>query len=198
MAVKAVSKSDNGNALVTREQMREISRNERFSDANLRQITTMEQAIAAAREVYGDVLNVGDHLGTGFSVLDREEKMKLVDVPFFILHMSFNEGDHGEEGFVSLTIMTGDDKRFVINDGSSGIRSQCEELVTENQGRFGGYMVHGGLRMSEYTTCTSCEMPRKESSKECSNILSNGSQCGDTKTARGKGETFYLDTTIPQ
>jgi hypothetical protein len=78
-----------------------------------------------------------------------EDKRQLVDVPFVSLQWRFNPGDYANE-FVSATILTRDNKLFILNDGSKGICRQYKEL-TEKTGEQRGPILHtAGLRVSEY------------------------------------------------
>jgi len=92
--------------------------------------------------------------GTGFEVC--EDKRQLVRVPFIVLDWRFSEGDHGR--FVSMTVVTRDGRKLIINDGSTGIRQQMEKITEDRLKRFegdltkahAGLAVPKGLRVSEY------------------------------------------------
>lgn len=125
----------------------------RFSDTDLRNISSFEDAIRLAEQAYGSVVDATDEIGSGFIMLDNKDR--LCDVPFLILSVSFPEGDYrnpdtGEMSHfavVRLVTQTGD--RFVVTDGGHGIYSQLDEFVVRS-GRTGGILVKGGLRKSEY------------------------------------------------
>lgn len=170
--------------------IRETSQMERFSDDELQAINSHADAISKLAELYGEVVDVGETLGNGFAVLPAKDKTKLIGVPFVILNVSFNHGDYGDGGFASMAVVTGDDKRFIVNDGSSGIYEQLMRLASKT-GRYGGFSVSQGLRASEYETCTNCGKPRPDAEFVCET-------CGDENNARGKGQTFYLDTSTAQ
>lgn len=197
---KTVAKADEkkGVAKLDRDQARELSRTERMTNSELKNITSFAEAMEYVREQYQESQSVADNLGNGFTVLSKDEKDRLVSVPFMILGFTLNEGDYGDDGFCSLQIVTSDDRRFILNDGGAGIREQLFELLEENPGRYGGYFVPRGLSMSEYDTCLGCGQPRRETVDTCKNTLRNGSVCGDEDTKRGKGSTFYLDTSDAQ
>lgn len=198
MAGKSVSKSDNKSVALDHARLKELSRSERVADRDLRNITSFADAMAYIQQHYDEAVNVAENLGNGFTVLDRDEKDRLVGVPFLILGYTLNDGDYGDEGFCSLMIVTGEDKRFVINDGGAGIREQLLDLAEQYPGRFGGFFVPRGLSVSTYATCPGCNRPRRESVEVCTNLLSNGSECGNTETKRGEGSTYYLDTSDAQ
>lgn len=116
----------------------------RFDDDTLRSIRSFDDALAAARAVDGDILDVADsELSTGFAVLDTNGKARLVGVPFIVLDWRFANGEKGE--FVSLSIVTKHNEKLIVNDGSTGIRDQMKRL---GQPRTLG--VRHGLRVSEY------------------------------------------------
>lgn len=166
-------------------QQNAISVNERFSNDQLRSIASLEDAMKLVAQSYGGVQSIEEfELGTGFKLLDDKDKGRLVDVPFVILHYQFNEGDFGKD-FVSVTLITADANqlRLILNDGGTGICDQLRDVATT--GRYGGIMVPGGLRVSEYDTCVACGKPRKESALVCS--------CGDDNAKRSKGATYYLE-----
>jgi hypothetical protein len=76
-------------------------------------------------------------------------KQSLVGKPFYIVHVKFFTGTYGPA--VALLCFIRDEmKRVVISDGSTGIFQQIKGMV-ERTGRFGGYIVRNGLRVSEYT-----------------------------------------------
>lgn len=113
-----------------------------LSDAEIRNIDTMDAAIAA---LGGDVVAVFSESGEWDVVAD---KGTLVKVPFVGLRWRFTEGDMGS--FVSLEIVTEDGRRLVVNDGSTGIYRQLRTL-TDETGRMQGITCRKGLRRSDYT-----------------------------------------------
>lgn len=97
-----------------------------------------------------------------------EDKSKLIGTPFLLLHWQFNRGDAGE--FVTMFIVTPDNARFIVNDGSTGIRDQLLSL-SGNKGLNGGVFCKHGLRKSEYDK-----------------VLDNGQTV--------HGITYYIDTKL--
>lgn len=178
------------------DQAEEITKLNRFDDEQLRSIQTYEDAERLLLEEYGAdaISDIGDWIGNGFRVLSKEQKSLLVGKPFLILDWSFNTGDMGQ--FVSARIMTvGDNGKFVLNDGSSGIYADLRELTNRTR-KNTGYRVKGGLRVSQYDTCASCDRPRRKDDAVCPNLLSNDTPCGDESKERHRGETYYLDTSV--
>jgi hypothetical protein len=77
-----------------------------------------------------------------------EDKAKLCGVPFMLVHWEFHGGDFGE--FVSMWVLTLDDKRYIVNDGSTGIYQQLKE--TTGKHNIDSMLVcRHGLRESKYT-----------------------------------------------
>ena len=147
-------------------------------------------ALDLVTTVYGDVKEASEELGNGFGILS--DKSVLVGKEMLIISWKWHDGDHGP--FVSAPVVTRDGGRYILNDGSTGIAGQLR--VYENAtGRDGGLRVKQGLRVSSYSTCPGCSLPRDSRTEECENTLKNGTKCGDTDTARGTGETYYIDLT---
>ena len=119
-----------------------------YDDDALAGITTFTDAFAAA-EAEGGVEDWADY-GTGY---DLAEKGTLVGVPILLQEWKFNPGDFGL--FVSVVGMTEDDRKFIINDGSTGLAEQLWR-VTEQRKRKGHprpqthLIVKSGLRESSY------------------------------------------------
>lgn len=93
----------------------------------------------------GDIVD-GREFGTGYAVLGKDEKGRLAGVPFIIQDWTMNEGDFGS--FVSLTILTQSNERLILNDGSTGIAKQMEEISAS--GNTKAIYVKKGLRRSDY------------------------------------------------
>lgn len=117
-----------------------------YSDTELRGISSFEEAKRLATEKFGSIDDATEVMGTGFTVLNGKDKDKLVKVPFVILSMDFNTGDQGP--YVSFLCVTEDDRKYVVNDGGTGIYKQLDEWMVRT-GKGGGLFVNG-LRKSEY------------------------------------------------
>lgn len=146
-----------------------------LSNEDYASITSFDDALRLVGEkLGGEVVDASD-LGDGFSVLDKSQKKTLIGVPFIVLSVSFHTGDikkddgtYGE--FASLRIVTKDGKKFVLNDGGTGIPEQIKTLWKMRPETMGKPILsHKGLRVSEY------DHPQY-----------------------GKSETFYLDTSANQ
>lgn len=162
-----------------------LGKNGKMDDDSLREITSFEDAMRAAVELYGPMDSIAEHLGNGFTLLADKDKARLIGKSMIILQVSFNQGTYGR--FASALVVTQDNMRLIVNDGSTGIYMQLEEL-TERLGRNGGFPVPHGFRVSQYPTCGSCDRPRPRE-MDCT-----FEGCQDPTTAeRHQGETFYLD-----
>lgn len=149
----------------------------------LREIESFDQAYALAAEAYGGVVDASELLGTGFDVLNSDEKKQLVNVPFIVLDSRIHEGEQGQ--FCSLVAVTEKGARYIINDGSTGIYAQVQRLRNKT-GKDGGWLIRHGLRDSEYPTCKNCGKPHPTKVTKCM-------VCQDDSADRGVGRTFYLD-----
>ena len=125
-----------------------------WSDAQLREITSFSDALAAAQEEGEEIALASQEIGSGFVVLD--DKDFLLKVPFLMLEWRFNAGkyenDMGEKtDFVSITLVTKNNDKYILNDGSTGIARQLREY-SDRSGKFGMLMAEQGLRVSrDYT-----------------------------------------------
>ena len=85
-------------------------------------------------------------LGSGWTVLPTDQKSRLIGVPIIVLDWTFNDGDNGE--FVSARVLTKQNERLVLNDGSTGICQQLRDLEMREETR--AVFCKRGLRVSEY------------------------------------------------
>lgn len=86
-----------------------------------------------------------------WELFDKDDKRKLVGVPFVIARLRFTDNESGK--FVSVCIFTregsGLPPKIVFNDGSTGVYRQLESEVTKN-GKMTAIMCPKGLRASDY------------------------------------------------
>ena len=75
-----------------------------------------------------------------------KDKSTLVNVPFIIAKVRFNEGNLG--GFASVCCYLEDKSKIIFNDGGSGVYDTLRGY--EAQGRTSGIRCLGGLRASHY------------------------------------------------
>lgn len=139
MAVKKTETETKSAELVTK-----------LSDEALSGITSFDDALRLLQETYGadSVAIASDVLGDGFALLDNNDKHKLVGEGFILVNWDFHMGDHGE--FVAARLVTANNKKMVLIDGSTGICKQLS-LYTANTGKSAGLYVAKGLRRSDYT-----------------------------------------------
>jgi hypothetical protein len=123
-----------------------------FTDDELRGMDSWEAAMAAVTEAHGGVAVADEELGTGFGLLESDDKARLIGVPCLFVEWRFNPGAYGEP-FVSAGVIAkipGGIARYIVNDGSTGIRDQLQSF-TERTGKRGGLYSAKGLRRSDYT-----------------------------------------------
>jgi hypothetical protein len=159
----------------------------RFTDEELRNITSFDDALALAQSVYGEITDITEELGNGFTLIS--DKSPLVDNPFVIVSCAFNDGDFGS--FASVAAVTKDGKKYIFNDGSTGVHNQLFELARTKK-RTGGFMAPSGLTASEYDTCPpgdgGCSRARPNAVKTCTH-------CGNTSERRSTSTTYFLNLT---
>lgn len=151
-----------------------------------------EDAMQIAQQLYGQVKELSEDFGNGFQLLT--DKSQLAGKKFLLLKWNFSSGEYAM--FVTARVVTAEPinggHKFIINDGSTGICSQLHDY-SMREGKFGGYVATRGLRSSSYATCKACGKPRTSFDEICEGMLPNGTRCGDARSERGTGETFYLD-----
>jgi hypothetical protein len=119
----------------------------KYGDEELLSVQSFEDAYALALQYYGEenLVRADETIGNGFRLLG--DKDTLIDTKFIILGWRFNPGDFGE--FVTMMVVTEDGRKFIVNDGSTGINQQLA-LYTNATGRHGGMLVEHGLTRSDY------------------------------------------------
>lgn len=139
----------------TKEELAVINKNaENLLDAkDVKDLKTIEDI--AARFSTGKIYDVTEVL-PDFSLVDPES---LIGVPFTVAHFEVREseefGRFQENGlfqkgrYVSVYIITDDNKRYVFNDGGTGILPTAENFI-ETTNQTGGMRCPWGLRASSY------------------------------------------------
>jgi len=133
-----------------------------FSNEDLLNISSFEDAIALVNEAYGDVLTADEVIGNGFRMLG--DKHKLVGVPFVAVQWKFFDGDYGTS-YTNMMVVTDRGDRYLVNDGGAGITKELMEFSARSD-RMGGVVFRNGLAASTYDFCsdcrsTSCEVPEE-------------------------------------
>lgn len=133
-----------------------------LDDEALASIGSMSDALA----LFGNAPVIDySEFGHGF-VLSKSDA--LVGVPFMIAKSFFNESEYEDEPFVTLYCVTEQGGKFIINDGSTGIRRQVIALAK----RFGfsaapktqgpaPVLIPRGLTRSDYETTDAAGKPIK-------------------------------------
>lgn len=118
-----------------------------FSTEELASIDSFEAALALVTEKIGEenVVRADAEIGDGFKLL--ENKDSLIGTPMILVSWDFHMGDHGE--FVAAKVVTKDGRKFIVNDGSSGLRDQLMGFTAKKNQR-GGLLCAKGLRRSDY------------------------------------------------
>lgn len=128
-----------------------------FDDDVLGDIRSLADAFDALSQNGIAVRDISEHYGTGFEVAEKDV---LVGKPFVILQSAFYESDFDTQDgvFVTLYVVTEDQNKWIINDGSTGICAQMLRIA-KREGITPGHKVVGpsalmvkrGLTRSEYT-----------------------------------------------
>ena len=128
--------------------------NNKLDDATLNGLKSVDDAIKALGISSIDDL---DWNASPYSVLD--DKSKLIGKKFLAVQWTFRESKEYGGEYVSVYIITADtidgNTHFVINDGSTGIRGQLQQLTdkritTGHPTPYSGALIKGGLNLSEY------------------------------------------------
>jgi len=140
----------------------------KFDPDKLAAITSFEDALSLVTEVMGEqnVARASEEIGDGFKLVDNKDT--LIGVAMLLITWDFHMGDHGE--FVSVKLVTKDNRKLIVNDGSSGIRDQLMSY-TAKKNRQGGLFCDKGFRRSDY-------------------------KYTDEKGEEKPATTYYLDTSV--
>lgn len=125
----------------------DVEKTPAYSVEELAGISSFEEALNLATEKHGaeSVARASEQIGDGFKLL--ENKDQLCGVPMLIMAWDFHMGDHGE--FVSAKVVTKDNNKFIVNDGSSGLRDQLMAYSAKT-GSQTNLFCDKGLRRSDY------------------------------------------------
>jgi len=149
----ATDKSTSATASASGSEVKEafgVNNGPRFTDDQLADIQSFND-LQALFEAEGTVVDSFEDYGTGFDVVDSKDQ--LIGKPFIILEWRFNDGDYGV--FVSCLVVTEDNRKMILNDGSSGIRAQLESVTKRREAAGSdqpqrGLMCKRGLTVSRY------------------------------------------------
>lgn len=130
-----------------------------LTNEQLRNLQSWEDVQALINAEFGGAIDAAGELGDGFALLDN--KRSLEGIPLIFLTWDFRTSTKYQEEvngeiqpgvFVSARVVAQTPvglKKYIINDGSTGIRDQLKEL-TARTGRQGGLTAKLGLRASDY------------------------------------------------
>lgn len=119
-----------------------------YGEDELAGIVRFDDAIALVATKLGgesEIKRASEEIGDGFKLLDNKDQ--LVGVGIFLVTWDFHQGEHGE--FVSVKLITKDNQKFILNDGSTGIRDQLMSYSAKKN-KMGGLVCDKGLRRSDY------------------------------------------------
>lgn len=123
-----------------------------FDESVLKDGATFDYFVSLTEHAHGAVVDAADELGDGFTVLRKEQKSLLVDVPCLFMEWAFRDGDFSRP-FVSVRVVAklpgGAIGKFILNDGGVGIAEQLAKYQKAT-GRTGGLFARGGLSRSDY------------------------------------------------
>lgn len=119
-----------------------------YRNSDLQAIASFEDALALIREQFGDegVVAADQVIGNGFAILDNKDH--LIGVPFAMVKWHFYEGKY-DNSVAAVLLVTSDGRKYLMNDGSTGVCKQLREYSDET-GRFGGLVARKGLTRSDY------------------------------------------------
>lgn len=115
----------------------------------LRSVTTfteLSELFAASGAALVDVADFGD----GFTLLD--DKSRLLGTPFVITNGRLHDGDFGTFAILHVVTLSENGEitgRYIVNDGSTGIRDQWQE-ISAKIAPGAVVMCRHGLRKSDY------------------------------------------------
>lgn len=113
----------------------------------LASLSTFEEALALLQGKIGEenIKLASEEIGDGFKMLDNKDQ--LIEVPFLAVSWDFHQGEHGE--FVAVKLMTKKGDKYILIDGSTGIRDQLIGYTNKTALQAGLFCVKG-LRRSDY------------------------------------------------
>lgn len=118
------------------------------TSADLARILTFEDALAFANTFYDEVLDVATDIGDGFSVIKEEGKAGLVGKPFLLIGWRISHDEVTDRDYSVVTLVTSDNRKLVLTDGSTGIHSQLTATFATRA--FAPVVVRKGLSRSDY------------------------------------------------
>lgn len=130
-----------------------------MDEATINRVASFQEALQTAAQVTGFTQADLVYQASAYPLL--ENKDALIGVPFIIMEAKFSESkkyknaDGVGNRFVILYVVTEQDEKWTVTDGSTGIAADIERLITEREEK--GLMpsnqailVKNGLTRSDY------------------------------------------------
>jgi hypothetical protein len=128
----------------------------RFTDDELRSITSAQDALAMLKARFGEeaVIRADTDMGNGFRIADDDVKDSLCGMPLVFISWDFTLGKYlDSEGklrdFCTAFVVADDGGKWILNDGSTGLCKQLSE-ETERTGRQNFLVAPNGLNRTDY------------------------------------------------
>jgi hypothetical protein len=129
-----------------RNESAEVTAYEPLSDEVIAGIDSFASALELFNADSG-IVQIGDVAGDGFSLL--KEKESLENVPFLIIDWNEVTDPETTRDYASIRLITTDNRKYRVNDGSTGIYKQLKQ-IRDKHGLTTGIGVPKGLFKSEY------------------------------------------------
>ena len=104
-------------------------------------------------QYFADQGGILEFKGSPFTLLRKEEKSQLEDRPFTVVDTRWYDSKQFGNLVCAVMLITDEpingENKFLINDGSTGVRQQMEAMVTHSKRR-GGFRCPRGLKASHY------------------------------------------------
>ncbi|MGH3570858.1 MAG: hypothetical protein ACRDUW_03365 [Pseudonocardiaceae bacterium] len=139
-------------------------------------------AMAALEALGVPLVDSANELGNGFHKTDNKDQF--VGVPLVLVMWSFHDGDFGDDPFVALHIVTRDGGKYIVTDGSTGMRDELAKWSANNSGRTHGMLCETGFGKSEYKYCEDCQTTNTKNVQKCK-------ECNGSKNLN-KAVTYYV------
>lgn len=120
----------------------------RISTEDMRAIQSFDDAIKLVTEQLGGTVEKSSELGDGFTLQD--DKDFFVGKACVFMMWKFSKGDYGDMATVRVLVQEGRETgKYVINDGSTGIRAQLRDLEKRDP-NIKMIVAPRGLRRSDF------------------------------------------------
>lgn len=139
------------------------------SDETLRELETTDDVLRFLQSQNIEVIDAVKELGTGWVVPTDDDVVKrdLCGKELIVAWWTIQPGDYfrtlpdgtqERANFVTMFVITPDNQRYILNDGSTGLARQLEDF-TKRTGRNAGLGCKQGFRVSEYRIDAATQQP---------------------------------------